>query len=260
MVRALRMEAYQVGFAFNAVLKAELRKLAVGGVDVVQVDILDGAGDNLALCNIGRGQEEHGRVAHEVLDIVQAELGLHGDFSRAEILVKIKHVHKRYNVGYGLAHGVKLIQYHALGAGECHLPRFGLGCCQRAGVQESEEVCKNVALQFVHERSIALFDCNGSAVFCNLFKGYSMRVLFDVDVSLKGFGNSVFAVGDNRACGYSVRGQGHTCSVGCKASAGRFPYRAHDAEDIPQCFPVLGEARYKINFARYNVGIYVGQV
>ena len=87
-----------------------------------------------------------------------------------------------------------------------------------------------------------------------------MRVLFDVDVSLKGFGDSVFAVGDNSACGYSVRGQGHTCSVGRKASAGRFPYRAHDAEDIPQCFPVLGEARDEIDFACYNVGIYVGQV
>ena len=115
-------------------------------------------------------------------------------------------------------------------------------------------------MQLVHERSIALFDCNGSAVFRNLFKGYSVRILFNVDIGLKGFGDSVFAVGDNRACGYSVSGQGHTCSVGRKASAGRFPYRAHNAEDIPQCFPVLGEARYEINLARYNVGIYVGQV
>ena len=87
-----------------------------------------------------------------------------------------------------------------------------------------------------------------------------MRVLFNVDISLEGFGDSVFAVGDNRACGYSVSGQGHTCSVGRKASAGRFPYRAHDAEYIPQRFPVLREARYEINLARYNVGIYVGQV
>src|SRR5699024_4932627 len=120
----------QVGFALYGVVQAQPRELAVAGVGVVQIDVLRRGGDHGVardggLAGHAGGQQEQGRIAHKVLDIVDTELGLHGDVRRAQVVVGVQDVGKAHNGGDVLRHARKLVQHFALRLGQGGLPGGG---------------------------------------------------------------------------------------------------------------------------------------
>ena len=142
-VLAFSVEADEVGFAVNGVLQSEFREVGIGRVNIVQVDVLNGYCDDRAASDIRLGQKEQGGIAHEVLNVGQAELGLHGDVGRSEILVQVKDVSEANNLGHGLSHLVELVENATLRQSNRRLPSISRAS-QRASIQEGVETGQHI--------------------------------------------------------------------------------------------------------------------
>ena len=258
MVRALRMVTDEVSLAHGGIHQAELCKIAVAGIDVVQIDVFHGESDNGSLCNVGIGEKEQRGVAHEVLDVGDAKSSLDSDACTAKILVSIQHIGKANDVGHRLAHLIELVDDSTTGHGKRHLPG-GLDAGQSAGVQESIEPGQDLRGQLITERLVGLFDGDLSTVFFDVLDGRSFRIFLDSEVFHRGLYDSGLAVRDDLA-GIDVSAfQGNGGLVAHQLGAGSLSDGTHDAEDLPQRIPVQVENADKVLLSGRYVGINVGQ-
>ena len=252
------MEADQVGFAVHGITQAQPCELAVAGVDVVQVDVLRGKRNHGAPVNVRRGQQEQGVVAHEVLDVGQAELRLNGNSRRTEVVIEVQHVCEADHVRDGLAHFVELVQNRALRLRKGILEgrrRYG----QLAGVQEGVEPGQDNGLQFIQECIVGLLDGVLRAVLGDVLDGNGLGVLFDGQVVHSGLDHGSLGVGDHSTGRNLTAFQRHTGRVAYQLSAGGLADRPHDAQNIPECVPIPGEPGNEINLPRRHVGKHIRQ-
>ena len=245
------MDADQVGFALNSVVQAQLGKVAVTGVNIVEVDVLHRQRNNRALCNVLVRQQEQGAVAKEVLHVVQAENGLHGNFFVAQIVVSVQNVGKTNDLGNVLVHTRKLVQHLALRHSKRPLP-CGLAQRQSAGAQEGIKLTQNLILESHQKSIVGLFHGHVSAVLGNGFQCYALGVLGDLDISVGDrlhlhFGErNLVTLGNRSAALQRTVNAGfvrHQLSARCLAD------RAHNAHNVAQRVPVVRESRYKIDLA-----------
>ena len=256
------MEADQVGLALGSVLKAELGKLRIAGIDVVQINVFHRGSNHRTTGDKGRGQQEQSAIAEEVLDIGQTEAGLHGNIGSAEIIVSVQNVCKADNGGHVLLHGRKLVKYKALRLCKSILPSGdgnALRGSQSAGVEERVEFGQDSVLKLGQERIIRLLNGNLSAVLVHVLNGDGFRVLVDVQVSLGSLGDSSLGIRDNLA-GANIAGfQRHRSGIGNQRSPRRLADRSRNAEDVSQRGPVIAKSGYKIDLAGSHVGVDIRQ-
>ena len=252
------MEADQIGFALRGVVQPKTCKLAVAGVNVVQIDILHRRGEYHIAANLSSRKQEQGRVAHKVLDISQTELGLNGNVSGTQIVVCVQNVCKTNNGGYILLDSGELVQHLALRLCQSSLPSSGRSG-QGAGLEEGVELIQNDVLKLGQESVIGLFNGNLRAVLVHVLNGNGLRILLDGQVSLCRLSNGCLAVRDNLARINSAALQRNICGVGHQRSARGLADRANNAQNISQRVPVVTETGNKIHLTGSNAGIDVGE-
>nr|DAS59598.1 MAG TPA: hypothetical protein [Caudoviricetes sp.] len=248
-VVAVNMHTNQVGFALDGIVQAQLGEIAVGGVDVVQVDVLHRDGNDLVAGDVFCGKQEQSGITHEILNIGQAECGLRGDFLVAQIAVEVQNVGKADNLGNITIHAGKLVQHVALCQSKALLPS-GSSYSQRASVQEGVEVAQNLVLQGDKERLVGLFNGNICAVLGDCLNGYALGILGNLNVAV-GFGRdlhlgqrNLIALSNGRTASQSAVNSG---LIGDQLRAGGLADGAHNAHDGAQRVPVLAKAGDKVN-------------
>nr|DAE28090.1 MAG TPA: hypothetical protein [Siphoviridae sp. ctkfT29] len=254
---ALSVEADQGSFTAHGVSQAQAGELA-RGVNIVQVNVLNGGCNDLVAGNLSCGQQEQGGVAHKVLDVGQAESVLHGHLSAAQIVVSIQDVRKADNFGYILLDGGKLVQHLALSLRQSGLPGGSLAG-QAAGVQEGVELGHHLVLQLCQESVIGLLYGDCRAVLVHVLDGHGFCVLLQGDIFFRGLGDSGLAIGDYSTGGHSAALQRNASGVRHQSGARLLADGPHDAVDFAQCVPVVGKAGYKVQFPRSHAGVDIGQ-
>ena len=249
------MDADQVRLALHGVVQAQLGKIAVAGVDVVQIDVLHGQCNHPAPGNVLFGQQEQGGISKEILHVGQAESGLHGDFLFPQVVIQVKQVGKAHDLGHVLVHLRELVQHIAL----CQRQRLlegGRRHGQGAGVQESVKVTQNLVLQGDQERIVRLFHRHLSAVIGYALNSHALRVLCHLDIAVGhrlhlhlGKGD-LFALAHGRAALQSAVNAG---LVGYQLRAGCLADGPHNAQDGAQRVPVVVEPGNEIHLAGGNV-------
>ena len=249
------MNADQVGFALDGVVQPHLAKVAVAGVDVVQVDVFHRSCDNLVLRDVLGRQEEKSAVAEEIFDVVHTEGSLHGDILVAEIIVSVKDVGKAHNLGHVLVHARELLKHLCLAHGERSLPALFAGYFQRAGSEESVKVGQNLRLQGVDERLVGLFNGDFRAVLGDALNADALGVLGNLDVAVGRGRNLELGERDFLALTHARTTRESAVNrrlVRDQLRAGGLADRAHDAHDLSQRIPVVGKAGNKINLSRFG--------
>ena len=252
------METNQVSLALNGVVQAQAGKLAIAGIHIVQVNVFHGGSNNLIPGDLRRRQQEQGGIAHEIFDVVDAELGLYGDVCSTQIVIGIQNVGKTYHLGDILLDSGKLVQNLALSLGKRILPGGG-GLGQAAGVQEGVELTHDNILELCQECVIGLFYGDFRAVLVHIFDGYGFRVLLNRQVRLCRLHDGGLAVGDNLAGVNRAALQVNTGGVRHQRRTGGLSDRASDAQNISQRLPVVIKPGNKVDLARGHAGIDIGQ-
>nr|DAH34239.1 MAG TPA: hypothetical protein [Caudoviricetes sp.] len=256
-VVALRVEADQGSFAAHGVSQAQAGELA-RGVNIVQVNVLNGGCNDLVAGNLSCGQQEQGAIAHKVFDVGQAESVLHGHLRTAQIVVSVENVGKTNHLGHVLLDGRKFVQHLALCLSQRCLPRSGLAG-QAAGVQEGVEFCHHLVLQLGEESIVRLLYGDCRAVLVHIFDGHGFCVLLQGDIFFGGLGDSGLAIGDYSTGGHSAALQRNAGGVRHQSGARLLADGPHDAVDFPQCVPVVCKAGHKVQFPRSHAGVDIGQ-
>ena len=195
------MEPDQVGLTLSGVVQAQPGKLAVAWIDVVQVDILHRSCQhripgNAGVSGNGGREQEQGRVAHKILDVIDTKLRLYGDVSSTQVVVSVQDVGKAHNLGHVLCHTCELVQNLALSLGQSGLPGGG-GAGQRTGVQEGVEVTQHHVLELSQERIVGLLHGDLRAVLVHVLNRNSFGVLLNGDVILLGLYDGGLGIGDH---------------------------------------------------------------
>nr|DAF30263.1 MAG TPA: hypothetical protein [Caudoviricetes sp.] len=224
-------------------------KLAIRRIHIVHDDVVYRGGNNLSLRDLTVGQQEDGVVAHEILDVLEAELVLHGDIGIAQIVVHVHHVDKANNAGHGAMHGLELVLYRALGMCQRHLEGLG-SALQGAGVQELVELIRYQSGQVVQELIIGLLHGDIVAVILDRLKGDRLAVLVDGDLAVLLLLDGVLAERDLFALAHGAALQGALCILALEHGARLHPDRAHDAQNGAQMVPVALETGHKVDFTR----------
>nr|DAT48934.1 MAG TPA: hypothetical protein [Caudoviricetes sp.]DAV62342.1 MAG TPA: hypothetical protein [Caudoviricetes sp.] len=251
LVVVLGMVAQQVGLTGDGVVCAHGGIVPVCGIHVVQVDVLHGNGNHLLLLDVSIGQKEEGAVTEEVLDVVQAELGLNGDLLVAQVVVKVHDVGKAHDLGYIQIVVGKALQDCALCDSQSTLPGL-LGAHQLAGLEEGVKVGQNFLLQLIAERSIGALHGHSRAVLGDGFDRNGLCPLAELDVVIGhrldlGLGQrDVFAFTHG---GAALQAAVNGCLVGDQFGARCLADGAHDAQNGAQSVPVLLELGNKIHLA-----------
>ena len=242
------MDADQIGLALHGVVQAQLGKVAVAGVHIVQVDVFHGQSNHLLGGDVLLRQQEQSAVAHEVLHVVDAEHGLHGDLLVAQVIVSVDDVGKAHNLGHVLVQTGKLVQHLALSHGQSALPRL-LGHLQSAGTEEGVEVGQDLVLQGHEESLVSLLHGNISAVLCHALDGHALGILVNVDIAIGNRLHLHLGEGDLVTLSHSAALETavHAGLVGNQLRAGGLADGPHDAQDVPQCVPVISEAGHEIH-------------
>ena len=248
-VFAFGMEADQIRLALGGVDKASTGEIAVAGVDIVEVDVFNRGGDDAAARDFGFGQQEERAVAHKILDVVKAELILHGDVRRAEVLVHIENVGEADSLRSGAVHLLELVFDAALGHRERHLIRSFAGS-ERAGVQVLVKASGHFGLQLKEELVVGHLHSVFVAVILDGFKGDGLCVLFDGDFRIGLFLHGEVAIRDRLAFADLPALQRAFGVLAFEDGAGLLADGTHDAEDFAQMLPIFGKAGNKVNFAR----------
>ena len=236
------MNADQVGFTLHGVIQAELGKIAVAGIDIVQVDVFHRKRNHLVRGDVLLRQQDQRAVAEEILNVVDAEHCLHRDFLVAEIAVRIEDVGKADDLGHVLVKTGELVQHLALCHRKSTLPRL-LRQLQRAGAEEGVEIGQHLILQRNKERLVGLFNRNVRAVFRNAFQRHALGILRNLNVvvchrlDLHFRERNLVALCDSAALEAAV----NACLIGNKLRAGCLADRTHNAENRPQRVPVVSE-------------------
>ena len=256
-VIALSVEAEQRGFTVNSVLKTGTGKVAVGRINVVHHDVLNRGSDNTPALDFAVCKQEHGIVAHEVLDVIETELALYGYLSIAEIVIQVKDVDKTDDLRRGTVHLLELID----DAPHCHCESFlpsGFLGCKLAAVEVLVKAIGDIGLKLEKELVIGHLNGHIVAVILDRFDGNSLCELLNGDGRIVLGLDLCLAVGDFLALADVAILQGKSCILGLEHSAGGFLDGAHDAEDFTQMLPVAREAGYKVDFScRYgNIGCF----
>nr|DAK93651.1 MAG TPA: hypothetical protein [Caudoviricetes sp.] len=258
VVVALSVEADKVAcLARSGVDQTGLGKVAVGGVNIVQDDVVHRGCDDLSSCDFAAGKQEDGVVAHEVLDVLEAELVLDSDVGRAQVLVHIQNVGEAHDAGDGAVHVLELVLNAALGHRQSHLEGLG-GAFQGAGVQVLVEAVGDVCGQLVQELVIGLLNSDIVAVLLDGFQRDGFGELFDSNVSIGLFFDGELAVGDFLALSNSAALKRTLGVLALEGGAGLHPNGAHDTHDVAQMLPVALEAGDEVDFSGIdgNVGSY----
>nr|DAH87006.1 MAG TPA: hypothetical protein [Caudoviricetes sp.] len=258
VVVALSVEADEVAcLSRSGVDQTGLGKVAVGGVNIVQDDVVHRGCDDLSTRDFAAGKQEDGVVTHEVLDVLEAELVLDGDVGRAQVLVHIQNVGEAHDAGDGAVHVFELVLNAALCHRQSHLEGLG-GAFQGAGVQVLVEAVGDVRGQLVQELVIGLLNGDIVAVLLDGFQRDGFGELFDSNVSIGFFFDGELAVGDLLALSNSADLKRTLGVLALEGSAGLHPNGAHDAHDVAQMLPVALEAGDEVDFSGVdgNVGSY----
>nr|DAH19609.1 MAG TPA: hypothetical protein [Caudoviricetes sp.] len=256
-VVALRVEADQGSFAAHGISQSQARELT-RGVNIIQVNVLDGGCNDLVAGNMSCGQQEQGAVAHEVLDVGQTEGVLHGNLRTAQIVVSVQDVRKTDNFGHILLDGGKLVQHLALSLRQSGLPRSGLAG-QTAGVQEGVKFAHHLVLQLGEESIIGLLHGDCRAVLVHIFDGHGLSILLQGDVILHGLCDGGLAVRDYSTGRHFATLQCHAGGIRHQRGTCLLANGPHDAVDVTQRLPVVGEAGHKVQLAGSHASVDVGQ-
>ena len=249
------MNADQVSFALDGVVQPQLAEVAVAGVDVVQVDVFHRGGDDLVLRDVLSRQKEKSAIAEEVLDVAHAEGGLHGNILVAEVIISVKDVGKAHNLGHVLIHARELLKYLRLAHGKRALPARFTSHFQRASAEESVKVGQNLRLQGVDERLIGLFNGDFRAVLGDALNADALGVLGDFDIAVGRGCNFELGERDFLALAHARTARKSAVNrrlVRDQLRSGGLANRAHDAHDLTQSVPVVGETGNKINLSRFG--------
>nr|DAJ65734.1 MAG TPA: hypothetical protein [Caudoviricetes sp.] len=258
VVVALSVEADEVAcLARSGVDQTGLGKVAVGGVNIVQDDVVHRGCDDLSTRDLAAGKQEDGVVAHEVFDVLETELVLNGDVGRAQVLVHIQNVGEAHDAGDGAVHVLELVLNTTLCHRQSHLEGLG-GTFQGAGVQVLVEAVGDVCGQLVQELVIGLLNGDIVAILLDGFQRDGFGELFDSNVSIGLFFDGELAVGDFLALSNSAALKRTLGVLALEGSAGLHPNGAHDAHDVAQMLPVALEAGDEVDFSGVdgNVGSY----
>ena len=240
------METNQVRFAISSIVKTGAGEIAVSRVDVVQNDVLNRSRNDTAALDFFVRQQEHGAVAHEVLDVLEAELSLDGNIGAAEVVIQVHDVHEADNVCRGSVHLLELVDNSALRHRKRTLP-VCFADAQKTGIQVVVEPDRDVGLKLIQESFVCHRDCDVISVFLDCLDRDRLRVLFDVDVRIVLLNDRRFGVGDLFALADALR-ERHACGLGFQDGARLLFDGAHNAENVAQVLPVPRKAGYKIDF------------